>query len=332
MKHSLDIADPSSVAEGRRLARQSAGAVGLDSDRIERLSVVATEAGTNLLRHAGGGRLLIQQQPGARIALAAIDRGPGIPETEAALTDGYSTAGGAGTGLGAMRRLSDRFALHSTPGRGTTVLCEFGSGPGHIGGIEVGAFLMNYPRNPHCGDAWTARNVRGRVELLVLDGLGHGPRAEAAGQEAIEAFARLHDDDPSRLLGALSADLSGTRGSVGCLAQIEAAEGALALAGVGNISALMISPTGDIRRMISREGRLGGAVRPAPVERAEMKPGDTLVLHSDGIASLRELPGLPSLLRQSCAVVAATLMRDHARGTDDAAVLVARLAPKTEAP
>lgn len=332
MKHSLEIVEPSSVAEGRRLARQAAERAGLDADRIERLSVVATEAGTNLLRHGGGGHLLIQQQPGARIALAAIDRGRGIPDIDAALADGFSTAGGAGTGLGAMQRLSDRFELHSTPGRGTTILCEFGAGPRHLAGVELGAFLMNYPRNPSCGDAWMARNVRGRVDLLVLDGLGHGPRAEAAAQEALDALARLHDDDPARLLADLSADLTGTRGSVGCLAQIEAAEGALALAGIGNISSLLVSPNGDIRRMISREGRLGGAVRPAPVEQAEMKPGDTLILHSDGIASLRDPSGLPALLRQSCAMIAATLMRDHARGTDDAAVLVARLAPKAEAP
>jgi anti-sigma regulatory factor (Ser/Thr protein kinase) len=333
MKHSLDITDPSGVAECRRLARRLAEQCGLGDERTERLSIVATEAATNLLRHAGGGRVLLQRQPadgGDWLALAATDQGPGIPDLDEAQQDGFSTGSSAGTGLGAMRRLSDHFEMTSTPGKGTVLLCEFGGGRRGLGGVEVGALLANYPKQEACGDGWSARNRRGVVELLLIDGLGHGPRAEVAAAEAAEAFGRLEDPNPARLVAQLSTELAGTRGSVGCLARLEAADGRLALAGVGNVSALLVSGAGEVKRLISREGRLGGAVRLPPVEEAAIRPGDTLILHTDGLATLRTATDFPGMARRSCAMVAAMLMQSQIRGTDDAGVLVARPVPREE--
>ena len=53
--------------------------------------------------------------------MVARDTGPGIPDLELALTDGYSTCEGLGLGLPGARRLMDEFAVASEPGRGTTV-------------------------------------------------------------------------------------------------------------------------------------------------------------------------------------------------------------------
>ncbi len=333
MKHSLDITEPSGIAECRRLARRLAEQCGMDEERIERVSIVATEAATNLLRHAGGGQVLLQQQPvdgSPWLALAAMDKGPGIPDLDEAQQDGFSTGSSSGTGLGAMRRLSDRFEITSTPGKGTLLLCEMGRGTRSIGGVEVGAFLANYPKQEACGDGWTARNRKGVVELLLVDGLGHGANAEVAAAEAVEAFDRLEDPSPARLIAQVSNELAGTRGSVGCVARLEAADGRLSLAGIGNISALLVSGAGEVKRMISREGRLGGAVRMPPVEEASIRPGDTLILHTDGLATLRSATDFPGMARQSPAMVAAMLMQSQIRGTDDAGVLVARPVPREE--
>jgi len=60
---------------------------------------------------------------GARRGLRLIfsDRGPGIPDIALALKDGYTTGGGLGLGLGGAKRLSNEFAIDSTPGAGTRV-------------------------------------------------------------------------------------------------------------------------------------------------------------------------------------------------------------------
>ncbi len=335
MRHCIAIADPSGVAESRRLARALAEEAGQSDDRIERVAIVATEMATNLLRHAQSGQILLQRQPGSDwIALAAIDQGPGIADLGAAMEDGTTSGSSSGTGLGAMQRLSDGFEIHSVAERGTVIACEFGSGPRHLAGVEIAGFLMNYPGERACGDGWAARDRDGILDLMLVDGLGHGPRAEEAADQAIAGFAARRDDDPARLLSQLSADLAGTRGSVACLAQIEAADRRLRLAGIGNVSALVASRSGKLRRLISREGRLGGAVRTPPVETADLLPGDTLILHSDGLATLRVVRELPQLLTRSCSLIAAVLMRDQNRGRDDACVVVARIAetPDPQAP
>ncbi|MGR3463847.1 SpoIIE family protein phosphatase [Limimaricola sp.] len=332
MRHVVDISDPSAVAEARRLARGLADATGLAAHRAEALAIVVTEMATNLLRHARSGQLLLQVQPGAgpRVAVAAIDAGPGIPDIDLALSDGYSTGASAGGGLGAMRRLADSFDIRSTPERGTVTVCGFGAVP-VLAGVEIGGFLMNYPGDRACGDGFVAREVGGRVDLFAVDGLGHGPRAETAAGEAIAGLGALRGDNPAQVLSELSARLAGSRGSVAALAQIEAADGRLRLAGIGNIAALLVQPGGQVRRLISREGRLGGAVRMPPVETATMRPGDVLILHSDGLSTLRSHAELPPLAGMNCEMIAAQLMRDRNKGRDDCCALVARLAGEDEA-
>jgi len=50
------------------------------------------------------------------------DQGPGIPDIERALTDGFTTGGGLGLGLGGSKRLCNEFSVESEPGRGTRVM------------------------------------------------------------------------------------------------------------------------------------------------------------------------------------------------------------------
>ncbi len=263
MKHSIPVTERSAIAECRRAARIWAEASDLPRERCDAVAIVASEAATNLLRHAEQGRLYLQRVPGREgpwLLLAAVDKGPGIEDVDAALCDGQSTAGSAGTGLGAMRRLSDRFDIYSTP-RGTTVTCEFGSGPRAMAGVELGAFLRNHPGETACGDGWAARSRGGVFELMVVDGLGHGPRAAAAAREALEAFEGTRAEDPGEVLVDLSEQLLGSRGSVTGLARIESADGTLRYAGIGNISAAILSPTGALKRLVGATG--GWAARSA---------------------------------------------------------------------
>ncbi len=90
-----------------------------------RVVTAASELARNAYIHGGGGALTIeyprrQGTPGVRLTIR--DEGPGIPDLDAAMTDGFTTGAGLGHGLGGARRLMDDFEVHSTPGKGTTVI------------------------------------------------------------------------------------------------------------------------------------------------------------------------------------------------------------------
>ena len=109
------------------LARQGARelAARLNFSRTD-LTVIATavsEIARNIVRFADGGEIVVEllEQPRRGVRVVAIDTGPGIPDVEEALVDGYSTYHGLGLGLPGARRLMDEFAVVSEVGRGTTV-------------------------------------------------------------------------------------------------------------------------------------------------------------------------------------------------------------------
>ncbi len=94
-----------------------------EADQV-RVETVILELGRNIVLYAGEGEIVVQvvaRQNRLGVQVRAIDRGPGIADVEQALQDGFSTSGGLGTGLGAVRRLMDEFHIESEIGRGTRV-------------------------------------------------------------------------------------------------------------------------------------------------------------------------------------------------------------------
>ena len=112
--------DTSQIGASRTRATELAVSAGFDATDAHRVGLVATEMATNLLKHApsGEGELLMRlvaTGANAEIELLSVDRGPGIRDVRRSLEDGYSTAGSSGTGLGAIKRLSDSFDLYLSP-------------------------------------------------------------------------------------------------------------------------------------------------------------------------------------------------------------------------
>lgn len=94
-----------------------------------RVRTAIAEVAQNLVRYARGGQIVIQSarhqgdgRPG--IVVIARDQGPGIPDVEKALHDGYSSGGSLGLGLSGARRLMDEFAIDSHIGQGTVVVMK----------------------------------------------------------------------------------------------------------------------------------------------------------------------------------------------------------------
>ncbi|MEU6574119.1 anti-sigma regulatory factor [Streptomyces sp. NPDC046805] len=121
---SLPIGSDADLAWVRHQVRQFAAELGFGLVQQTKLVTAASELARNTLVHGGGGHAQITPlHNGLKrgLQLAFIDTGPGIRDIELAMTDGYTTRGGLGLGLGGAKRLVDEFALDTEPGQGTAV-------------------------------------------------------------------------------------------------------------------------------------------------------------------------------------------------------------------
>jgi hypothetical protein len=257
-----------------------------------------------------------------------LDRGPGVARIEDCLRDGYSTKDTAGTGLGAISRLADEFDVYSQPGKGTCLVARVYSSSEsrprstqHL--FSIGAVQVPVRGESQCGDNWGLREENGCVALMVADGLGHGPDAAEASKEAIAVLMRSTDLAPVVLLERVHQALRGTRGAAVAVARIEAAQNELHFAGVGNISAMIITP-GSTQHLVSHNGTAGHNVRKFQNFAYAWPTNGLLVMHSDGITTSWRLDLYPRLSEHHPSLVAAVLYRDASRGRDDACVVVAR--------
>ncbi|HEU0079989.1 MAG TPA: anti-sigma regulatory factor [Longimicrobiaceae bacterium] len=112
------------VVAARQAVRGWAVEAGFSLIDQTKLVTAASELARNTLVHGGGGamRMELLSQGGRRgIRLVFEDQGPGIPDVEQALRDGYTTASGMGLGLGGSRRLVNEFDIATVAGQGTRV-------------------------------------------------------------------------------------------------------------------------------------------------------------------------------------------------------------------
>ncbi|WP_027481286.1 ATP-binding SpoIIE family protein phosphatase [Deinococcus pimensis] len=321
------IREASGVGEARRASVDLARSLGLNDVRQGEVALVVTELGTNLVKHAGEGELLVRPvEGGARpaVEVLALDRGPGVARVGEVLRDGYSTAGTPGTGLGAVRRLSRRFDLYSQPGQGAAVLATVGGEGG--GPFDIGVVQVPHPRETVCGDGFAVHARDDRLAVMVVDGLGHGVGGRDAASAAVSAFLAEAAEGPPELLAAVHRGMRGRGGGVAGVALLDRARREVTFSGMGNVSGTVVTPAGR-RGLVSQDGTLGLTPPKPTAQTLPWTPGDLLVLHSDGLGSLWSLDRSPGLAGRSCALVAGVLYRDHARGRDDVTVLVVKETP-----
>lgn len=329
----IEVIETSQVGEARRTAAALSSSLGFDETARGKIAVVVSEAATNLIRHGGGGQILLTpvQCAGALgLEVLALDKGPGMEDIGRSMQDGFSTAGTAGNGLGAMSRMSDEFQIHSLSGAGTAVMSRFWTRavpalPGERR-LSIGTVCLPKSGEVVCGDAWTVeRRSNGDTCFVIVDGLGHGQYAFEAASVAIRTLESAFgsDDTPVDLLERLHVALRSTRGAAASVALVSPSHGTVRFAGIGNVSGVVLGGTAR-RSMVSMNGTLGGNTPRIRDFEYPWESGAVLVLCSDGIASRWDLDRQPGLLQRDPALVAGVLFRDFNRGTDDATVLVAK--------
>lgn len=123
-REQLPIRNSNDVVLARQKVRQWATELRFTLVDQTKLVTAASELARNALDHGQGGQMTIEMVNGlARSGLKLIfeDNGPGIPDIETALKDGFTTGSGMGLGLGGSKRLVNEFAIQSEIGKGTKV-------------------------------------------------------------------------------------------------------------------------------------------------------------------------------------------------------------------
>lgn len=342
----LPIIDTSQVASARRAASELARTLGFDATALGQVTLVATELASNLVKHAVNGQIVmrtIAREDAAGVEFLALDKGPGMANVAECLRDGFSTAGSPGTGLGAIMRTSAVFDIYSIPGKGTALLAQLYARPqksrkiASAAGLQdvepsvrasalsaaLGVVCLPKPGEEACGDDWAVASRPGRGVFLVADGLGHGPDAARAAQEAVRIFHKHAEHSPAEILTAMHAALHATRGAAAAITEIDRTKQMVRFCGVGNIAGRILTLTAT-RSMVSHNGIVGHAAQKIQEFIYPWSADALLVMCSDGLTSSWSLETYPGLLLRSPSLIASILYRDFSRGRDDVTVLVAR--------
>jgi len=323
----------------------------LGASDLER-SVIATivsELGTNLLKYAEKGTLVVRRMrhgTTADVEITASDRGPGIPNIELAMSERYSSGRTLGLGLPGVRRMADDFSIESSPEAGTIVrvrkrlaLLPRAGGAAHQRDALAKTFLQGerwslagllQPRRGARlgGDRIIAIEHAGQLLLVVIDVTGHGPVANELSHKMEQ---RLRDElqdgdpisDPTALLSALHHQCVGTPGAAAALALIDCSSGGMSYLAVGNVRAYIARPQSF--RGVSRDGMLGRRWPTPFIQKTQLSPGDHLLVWTDGLPdSLARSLNREVLMEPDLGRLAAQLLAQHGRDHDDAALLLLR--------
>ena len=322
---------PTDPGVARRAA--AAMAVLLDFDEVKRgqLEIIVTELSRNVILHGGGGNVVLsawKTPHESRIIVLAMDKGSGIKDVGRALEDGFSTAGTAGIGLGAVRRIADRFDIFSQP-TGTVVFAEVRNQKRVVQNEDekdaIGGISIPVNGETICGDGFASSSSPERSLFILVDGSGHGSLAGEAAAIALEVFSKWTDASPGELIERLHPALKSTRGAAIAVAEIMPKREQVVYAGIGNISGVIVSGYNHVpRSMVSHNGIVGHQMAHCAEFTYPWTNDSSLVMHSDGVSSPWNLKSYPGLIYKPPALIAGVLYRDLVHLRDDATVLVAR--------
>lgn len=122
---SLIVASDADVVAARQAGRKLAEKIGFAGSDLALIATAISEVARNIIAYAGRGEIVVgfvNDRGRLGVQVIAKDRGPGIPDVDLAMRDGYTTSGGMGLGLPGARRLMDEFAISSEVAKGTLIV------------------------------------------------------------------------------------------------------------------------------------------------------------------------------------------------------------------
>lgn len=328
----VGVEESSAVGKARRAAAAIALQLGFPPARVAEVELAVTELGTNLVKHAQQGMLLLRSVrtvTDGLVEVVAVDSGPGMVDVASALRDGHSTAESLGIGLGAVQRLADSCQVFSSVGTGTLLVARFqlrrGAGWSGIEGVAAGV-TRPFAGEQVCGDGYAVRRAGDRLLMMLCDGAGHGPLAASASQRAVREFCNSEAADADTLVRQIDRALAGTRGGAVAVAELDATPRTVRFTGIGNISGSVVAD-GRRRGMVCLPGIAGHPVRTIRSFDYPLPSGAVIVLHSDGLSDRWTADTCAAVLGRPPLFIAMTLLRDAGTRHDDASIVVAKADP-----
>jgi len=293
------------------------------------------------------------------VEVSARDKGPGIDDVELALKDHFSSSGTLGLGLPGVRRMADEFEIDTAPGAGTRVTARICPGAhrerrpapiarrlartpsrrpaailGGRGGLAppgptAGGHELScaYFLRPCVGERVSGDGVylgwrEGTLFAAIIDGLGHGARAAMATKAAIGTLEDLPHARVGKALEVLHQRLSGTIGAAVGLCAVDARDGSVHYAAVGNTVVRVIGA--DERRVVAEGGTVGENMRNPVEHRLRLQAGGVLLMYSDGVSARFSLSDYPQLQYEGMDTVAREIIQRFGKTYDDAACIAMR--------
>ena len=326
----MPVSESSQVGEARRHFARLAAEAGLSEKDCARVSLIVTELGTNLVKHARNGELLARSlaaEEGTGIVIHSIDRGPGMRNLDECQQDGFSTVGSSGIGLGTLKRQADTFDLYSLEQVGTVIAVSVVASPAPTSGLEISQINAPAPGETSCGDASMLLRHGPGATLMMIDGLGHGPHAAAAADEAMRIAREYAGKPPVELISLIHEALKKTRGAAVAIARINPPTCQLSFCSVGNISTSLVR-YGHSKTLPTTNGIVGHMLSRLEAVSQPWTGLDLLVMHTDGLHAHTKVYSQPGLLVRPVSLIAGMIYGQQKRGRDDASVLVARTSKK----
>lgn len=339
---SFPIDNESDIGFCRRKSVALANEIGFNQVKTGEVAIVVTELMTNVLKHGGGkGKLLICQLESSiqqkAIEIWCCDNGPGIPDLNKSLKDGFSASTTLGLGLGSIRRFSDVLDINPIEksdfedvflsdlnlfkncirsrkwlpvqqwmGTNHHIISGASSRPKPGENLNGDAFVINFTNESQCIAA-------------VIDGLGHGKEANMASQLARQTIIQKSELPVDILMQSIHQSIRGTRGTTIGLVSIDTTLGKISFSGIGNIESFLISDR-EKKNLLSFGGIMGHNMRTPRVFEFPFKVGDFVCMYSDGITSRWKPEELD--WTQHPQKITDLILNQFARSNDDATVLI----------
>ena len=303
---------------------------GMGIDKLNALDLVIAEMTSNLFKYGDGGEILmglIENNGNPYVEVISIDHGPGMLNPEKMLIDGVSTTNTLGHGLGSIQRLSDTFDLYSQPEWGTIVLSRIyhNAKVNEKKIVEVHPLVVAKPGEKTSGDGFLCIQTDKYLKMMLADGLGHGPEANHAVNEAATAFRTCRDYSPVETMRYIHPAIKKTRGAVINITCFDYRTKIWSSAGIGNIAARIMGPV-VLKNHMSYNGIVGhnipGSMNDQQYAGAEY---NRVILSSDGIKTRWDLNKYPRIHKHDQTILAAAIYKDQARKTDDMSIIIAKI-------
>jgi anti-sigma regulatory factor (Ser/Thr protein kinase) len=332
MPKSFKINDQSDVYSSRRKAKEMAFSAGFDDNSSEEISLVVSELGSNIIKHAGKGMLYIKILSDPKgIMIESKDNGPIIENFEQKIGDGISTSDSLGYGLGTVNRLMDEieYKRDSDQAGSNLIICKIWLRENHISNpinscpFDFGVATRACGNSSLNGDSFVIKKWDESALIAIIDGLGHGQFAHRASQKSREYIEDHYDQPLEDIFRGVDRSCRATRGVVMTIVRFDWLKEKMKIANIGNI-AVRVFENSFPMKIVYRRGIIGRNAPKPIVTEHDWQTSSIMILHTDGITSHWGFEDISQSLNKTAMDLAQNLLSKHAKDNDDATVLVVK--------